>query len=86
LNGYPTVVTGGRHVSTVERVVVCLAGFCSAVDGVDPESAQRSESASLTPRPRKAAAKVRRIQASTRGRDTTWWRTHAATMPWRRTR
>ena len=41
----------------------------------------RSANASLAPRPTKAAANLRRIQVSTRGREMTWSRIAAANTP-----
>ena len=45
------------------------------------EGGYRSASASLAPSATKAAAKVRRIQASTFGREMTWARIEAANRP-----
>ena len=50
-------------------------------DGAEGAGYSARDSASFAPSPTKAAAKVRRIHVSTRGREMTWSRTEAANSP-----
>ena len=57
------------------------SGGDAASRRIAPGRAQRSASASLAPSATNAAAKVRRIQVNTRGREMTWVRIDAAQSP-----